>query len=470
MELYSEPEPIENNDAHSLENVYISENTIFENPEKSIRDSFIHDLGELAYKYICSESNCRTNSYEFFSKITEFYDIRNATSEERGLAREVFKNEYRIKKFFSENFHFLKIIDANLEDMVFFYLDPNVYYEHIFSIPSVLSSLELFSPKKPYLDSLLDGKKFKNIQHNIHLSLYVDDFDPLIKSVYNGRSVHKVTGIYLKILNLSPNILSKRDLVFPFSVFSCENTHEKKKLAYEFASNILKEFTKREFNVGGRLLNFKISVCCSDNLAAHELLGLSTPTCSHPCRFCSEKLDSFQVNFDPIKPLYRTPENIKCNYKAFIALNKDSPALKHCDGVKGLPLIKYFPEITDPFNFPSCISHDIFEKVVPDVLMSTLQRLKHEKMIDFAGCIKKLMNFKLSSSDKESPFVIANQKISGSSSQMRTLMRLFKYILRNDIPFESDLSKGIILVHDIFFNVKLSYFLQILYSQTSKTN
>ena len=426
--------------------------------ESEVRDVFVNELGKLAFENIYANPVCKTSMYDFFSKLTNIYYSLNASQEEIYFAKEVFKNEHRTKKFFAEKFQILKVIEGDLQNVDFYYLDPKVFFDHLFSNPQVVSSLELFAPKKTYFDSFLDGSRIKNNQNFVHLSLYVDDFDPLIKSVYTGRSVHKVTGIYLRVMNLSPHIFSKRDLVFPYAVFSCANTLENKHSAYEFASNILKKFVTKEFSAGGMALKFKISICCADNLAAHELLGLSTPASSHPCRFCSEKSDSIQENFEPLKQIYRTPENILSNLKTFIALKSEFSNMNHCDGVKEAPMFKNFPELNDPFNFPSCISHDVFEKIIPDTLFSSMLRLKHERLIDMNLCIDKLMKFDLSSADRENAFLVTTTRFSGSSGQLRTLMRLFKFILKSNIPFENDLCKGILLIHDIFLMINSPVF------------
>ena len=418
--------------------------------DKSIRECFIDSLGKLAFEYIYSKSSCKTNISAFYSKMVTTYATYLPQPDEMLFAEQVFRNDYRIKRFFEENFQLLKVIEADIDPGIsLFYLDVYQFFIHFLSNPSIVSCLEFYSPKKPYMESVLDGKYFRNFQNRIHLLIYVDDFDPLVKSVYFGRSSHKVTGVYLKILNVSPNISSKRDMILPFCIFSTSED-KFKRTAYEYISTLLNKFIDEDFMLNGKKYIFQISVCSSDNLAAHELLGLSTPACSHPCRFCKETGRSLQENFYPITALLRNPDNMKIDSMTFQAMKPGNKSLNHINGVKEEPMFQSISGLSNPFRFPSCISHDIFEKIVPDILLSSLIRMKNDRLINLDQCVSKLMQFHLNSSDLQNPFSISANRFSGSSAQMRTLMRIFLFCLCTEIPLSHPLCKGIHLLLDIF--------------------
>ena len=310
------------------------------------------------------------------------------------------------------------------------------------SNPAVSQSIDFHPTKKNYYSSILDGSRYKTQHSLIHLALYVDDFDPLIKSVHKGRSNYKVTAIYLKMLNISPHLSSKRDLVFPFSIFCANGPTQGSKTAFVKISDILKKFIACGVTFDGFSFQFSLSVCCSDNLAAHELLGLSTTSSSHPCRFCSSTTHSNQEIFHPVKQLERNAATIKTNFDCFKELKKTGFKGLHVDGVKDSPLLE-INNLRNPSNFPSCISHDVFEKVIPDVLFSSLLRLDHEKLVNLRHCVDQLNAFDLNAYDSQNNFYASFNGFQGSSSQMRCLMRIFIYALKDILPLSHPLCKGI---------------------------
>lgn len=430
--------------------------------------AFIDILGKIAFKHMYNFLPSKSGTSSLFSQLVKAYASETPSASEMKFAGEVFANDYRIKKFFQANYNSLPVNEVNIsENSCLFFIDPATFYRQLLSIPDVVASIELQSVSMPFYSSILDGKQLKNHQSMIHLALYIDDFDPLIKSVYSGRSKQKVTGVYLKVLNISNHLSGKRSLLFPFCLFSNSGSDSDKKKIYSFFSKLLVEFLEKEFDLDGIKYKFNIPVCCSDNLAAHEILGLSTPSCSHPCRFCSESTQAIQENYHPVKPLIRTPENIALFLTTFKQLKIQGLADKHYEGVKDERLLD-IPSLKSPFCFPSCISHDFFEKIIPDVLFTSLSRLKHERIIDLKFCIDCLNEFQVNSYDSQNRFNASATGFSGSSGQMRSLMRVFIFALKDILPLNHPLCKGIKLAHQIFLILNCPFFYKSWRSKLQK--
>ena len=435
------------------------------------RPDYITELGKIAFKHIFGEQSSKNSSTSLFRDICKFYAEFKPSGEEMDFIHFMFENNNRIKNFFSKNFTLFdySVKSRNINDEIYF-IDLENFFKEILLNPEFRDSLIQTKSPKNFLDSCFDGSSIKSSpKTRLLLSLYVDDFDPLISSVYQGPSSHKTTGIYLKILNISQKVSSKRIFVCPFMIFT--SSCNKDDWAYDFASKKINEFATNgiSINVGGSIVKYDVEIiaCCSDNLAAHELLGLSTPSCGYPCRFCSESLQSMQENYVPQSGIIRTSETIKDSLIAFNAISKTSNNLLHFEGVKAR--FKFdIKGLDNPFNFPSCISHDFFEKIIPQTLFVLLKRMHHDKLLNFTDCTEKLKSFVLNSTDNSNKFKISINGFSGSASQMRTLAKVFMFVLRDEIPLDHQLSNGFYLLFEIFQMINSPYFYKSWFKKLKK--
>ena len=144
----------------------------------------------------------KTNTFDLISKLTKIYETESPSTEEIAFSAHLFSSEYLIKKFFRQNFVLFDLEEKKVGNSSISYIDMETYFSFLLKKESIVSALEYFSPRKHYLDSIFDGNFFEYSPNTLHLALYIDDFDPLIKSVYCNPSSHKATGFYVKILNL----------------------------------------------------------------------------------------------------------------------------------------------------------------------------------------------------------------------------------------------------------------------------
>ena len=245
-----------------------------------------------------------------FSQLVNLYSDGLPTAEEIRYASNVFANDYRIKKFFHDRYNLWEIKEHEISnESSIYYLDPNDFFKNLLLNPTITESIQYESTKSDFFSCILDGSYFKNKPGLIHLALYVDEFDPLIKSVYTGRSTHKFTGIYLKIIHISNHISSRRDLVFPFSIFSISSSaQDTKAVLVIFQSCLINLFMLVSILIRYTIISAYQFVVLTTllliiYLGCHQFLVLTLVV-------LFRDIKSFQEVFYPIKELTRTPENM----------------------------------------------------------------------------------------------------------------------------------------------------------------
>lgn len=125
------------------------------------------------------------------------------------------------------------------------------------------------------------GKAFKNssfFQSNqplVHIQIGFDEFEPC-DALKSKATIHKMLGIYFKILNMPPKYLSKLNNIFLVSL--CESEHYKSSgcsVDDIFAEIVddLKSLENRGINVDNICIRAGVPSVCSDNLGANQVLG-----------------------------------------------------------------------------------------------------------------------------------------------------------------------------------------------------
>ena len=314
-----------------------------------------------------------------------------------------------------------------------------------------------------YLDSFLDGSATKRSnQQTLHLQFYYDDFNPLKNALSSSASKHKCSSMYFKILNISPQLASKRSCVLPFLIFYSKNFKSNKKQIFDFAKYEIDKLCN---------ITLKINVVAfaCDNLGAHELLGMSNFSASHFCRFCIMSKEEVNEIFETIPDFQRTTSSISNDYKIFLEL--DSNTARHYNGVCGPNLFKgmlYFSP--DPHSFISCISHDIFEKIAPELITTTIFRMHRDKLLDSDEIYSVLNKFNYNPRDRQNPINFESSLGSLSANQERTLARVFLFVLRDHLPEHSYLFKGLIYLVNIIDMVFSPYFYRSWFKKIRKRN
>lgn len=403
--------------------------------------SFIKKVGRVAFKYSLALKLCKTNQLKY---LCELMDLFATEAPSRGVlqyARDIFINPNRAEQYFSSNFNHFSFDVNNISEGC------SVYHTCIYSMisslvttPFVRDFLFFDSTRKSYLDSFLDGSKSSGTR-TIHLLLYYDDFSPLLNGHFSNAQKYKCSCIYLKICNISPIFSSKRSCVIPFMIFFSKDFKANKHKIFKFAQEKINELLNSVVTFDDIDYQLRILGIAADSLAAHELLGLTGCSSSNPCRFCTMSREEMQCIFDATECELRNGDSMKKDYEVFMQVKSKTKV--HVRGVKDRPLLNKLDFFDfDPHTYISCISHDLFEKIVPEVITTIIGRMHHDKIVDADSIYQMLQNFPYNSHDKQNPINFLSNLSSFSSSQGRLFCKTFLFVLRNNLPYDNSLFLG----------------------------
>ena len=419
--------------------------------------TFVKKFGKLAFKYSMAFHPCKTSQYEFISK---FFDLLHSESPSKPVieySREVFRNNNRVKDYLEQNFckFSFTALDVN-ENCKIFITDLKQVFKQYLGVQFISQFLFFNTEKKNYLENIFDGSAIHPVENTIFISLYYDDFNPLLNSLSSNATRYKCSAVYLKILNISPLLASKRACVMPFAVFYSKNfASEKSKIFIKLKEN-LNLILSDSLTVNDKTYHFKLVGCSCDNLGAHELLGMSNFSAKHCCRFCKMSFEERQELYRPNKLLKRTKKSLKIDHEVFKNLKG---GVSHVYGVKENNLlyniVDYSPE---PETLFSCISHDLFEKVIPDVITTVITKMHRDKLLNQDEIYSALNSFPYNAKDKQNPINYSGNLSCLSASQGRTFCKVFLFVLKGKLPYNSPLFDAFILLTSIVDMVYSPFF------------
>jgi hypothetical protein len=323
----------------------------------------------------------------------------------------MFLNCLDVAKFFKNTESFAKQVRHNLQDLD--YYDPEDIFLgqridtvlknnenstkiiketfQYFSIIKTLSSLFKFTKigqivktekKSPFENcaSYKDGSEFathpflQKFKDAIRINLYYDDIE-VANPIGSQSAVYKIAAFYFTVQNVGI-LNSKLDNIFILAM--SYNTdlkkygfdkvlrpfvEEMKKLESENGVNIL--LNNEIFTLRATLVAFS-----GDSLAAHDILGFSSPSSSRFCRQCSISRKEFHKN-----PLFRAEPRTKNKHtlqlKHLEETNYDSKTIKLYGVKQDSPL----NELTNFHATSNCTfdpMHDLLEGVVPMAIKQIL--------------------------------------------------------------------------------------------------
>ena len=116
--------------------------------------------------------------------------------------------------------------------------------------------------------------------------------------------------------------------------------------------------------------------------------------------------------------------------------------------------------------------HDLFEKIVPEVITTTIARMHRDKLLDADEIYRILNQFTLNSFDRQNPINFESSLSALSSSQGRTFCKIFLLALEGKLPYNDPLFQGFLLITSIVDMVYSPFFykswFQILESKIEK--
>lgn len=420
---------------------------------------FVKKVAKLAFKYSLGQNVSKTNMFKYFSEMMALMAQESPSPNVLNYAKEVFLNPNRVESYFKTNFSLFSFRTEKLsDDCSVFLTDPYEMISELLSNSFIFEHLFFDTEKKRYLDSFLDGSGTRGSdKQTLHLLFYYDDFNPLKNALSSSASKHKCSSIYFKILNVSPQLASKRSCVLPFLIFHSKNFKSNKQQIFDLVKKEIDKLSNRTIFINRQTLKFNIVAFACDNLGAHELLGMSSFAATHFCRYCIMSKSEVNEIFEPIADFGRTADSLANDYQVFLQL--ESNTVKHFNGVCGPNLLDGMLNFCpDPFAFIACVSHDIFEKIAPELITTTISRMHHDKLLNSDEIYNILNKFEYNTRDRQNPINFVSSLAALSASQGRTFARVFLFVLRDHLPKESHLFKGLQHLVNIIDMVFSPYF------------
>ena len=425
---------------------------------------FVKKIAKLGFKYCLALKLSKTNQIKYFSELLDLFATESPSKPVLEYARDVFLNPSRIEKYFDSHFNKFDFFIQNIaEECDIYYTDPKSLIKALIEIPIIRDSLFFTSESKPYLESILDGSKCQVGENRIHILLYYDDFAPLLNQNFSNATQYKCSTIYLKIANVSPLVSSKRSCVLPFAIFYAKDFKDHKQQIFDFLNEKLNVFVSSNIILDDICYSFRIAACVSDNLAAHELLGMTLGfRASHFRRFCLMSKEECQHIYSPIKALFRSKKNMKQDLATFRVMG--GPSKLHVNGIIDSCLLEGLADFdSGPYSFVSCISHDIFEKVCVETLNTVIWRMDHEKLLDMDQIYRTLHTFEYNAHDRQNPINFLSKLSSMSASQGRMFCRTFLLALKGKLPYDNPLFNGFLHLVRIADMIMAPYFYKSWY-------
>ena len=143
---------------------------------------FVKKLGKIAFKYNCALPPSMTNQFKYTSEYTKLLSTESPSPEVLNYTNEVFNNPNRVESYLVTNYSLFNYkIEKIDNDCSIFYTDPIEMVSGLLSNKFISEHLFFDTDKKRYLDSFMDGSKFRSSSgHTLHLLFYYDDFNPLL--------------------------------------------------------------------------------------------------------------------------------------------------------------------------------------------------------------------------------------------------------------------------------------------------
>ena len=274
---------------------------------------------------------CKTNHFKYFSEIMNLLGSELPSPPTLRYLQEIFLNPNRVKDFLIKKYSKFSFESYSISDNCsIFFTDPKSMICELLSNPLIINSLFFDTSRKNYLDNIFDGDALsrKSKSNTIFLIIYYDDFAPLLNSLSSNAQSYKCSTIYLKIANISPLFASKRSCVLPFAIFYAKDFNSNKVDIFKFIVSKLNVFLDNGCIINGSNYYFSFVGCSSDNLAAHELLGMSGFSATHFCRFCTMSKEEVQEVYHHNPLLSRDSQSFDLNLKVFQKM-KSNKQIRH---------------------------------------------------------------------------------------------------------------------------------------------
>ena len=181
--------------------------------------SFVKKFGKLAFKYSLALNISRKKVKEFIVQFMRLIGSEKPSPAVSEYCCDVFYNENRLQNYLDVNFCKFSYYTDTIGSCKIFKTDLTQMFKQFLSVSFLREFLFFGTERKQFMDNIFDGNKVSPAPNTLFLSIYFDDFNPLLNSLSSNSTSYKCSSIYFKVLNMSPLLLSKRSCVLPFSIF-----------------------------------------------------------------------------------------------------------------------------------------------------------------------------------------------------------------------------------------------------------
>ncbi|XP_064478733.1 uncharacterized protein LOC135392039 [Ornithodoros turicata] len=341
---------------------------------------------------------------------------------------------------------------------VFHYIPILEVLEKLLEVPDVYNNFYCPDREEGYLTTVFDGTAFrdhsyfKGDEDMICIQLYADEFE-VCDPLGSKRMKHKLLGVYFSILNLPQRTRSSLSQIHLVLLVNdkCASKYGLDKVFAPLMEDIA-SLENDGITINGQTLKGTIFIVTGDNLSCHRLGGFK---CSFSggriCRFClalRHEISSKHLEADFV---LRTPES---HLHHLNMLNTGIPTLS-LYGVRE-PCPFNFTGFHPTEHMPPDIMHDIFEGVIPFVMIRVIEDLVSSGLFTLSHLNKCIEGYSYDVGDarnkpeKIAPDVLKGKKaMKGSASQIFCFFRHFALYVGDSVPSENSTWELYLLLRQI---------------------
>lgn len=385
-----------------------------------------------------------------------------------------FKTEYKRIQFFEKSNKFVfpesQVVGVSQtskrkDNKVFMNINNNLCY-----FLSMAQTLSLFLELPGVFDSILDYQKQVSHMSNITLLnvvngslwkqlkvdldteiifpivVYFDDFE-ILNPLGSHAGSYKIGVVYYTLPTIPPSYASKLENIFLALIFySGDRTKFGNDKIFHKVISELNNLQQKgiSINVSNKSINVKfvLTTIIGDNLGLNSILGyFESFSSNYYCRICVCLKDEMRTQLQEVKDKFRDINAYEKNVQDKIGLKEECTWNK----VKNFHVYK---------NIYCDVMHDLFEGVHRYDMLLIINQLIKKKYFTLDILNSRLKFATYNNFEKNIPPGFSNDQLKKeciiiSASEMLCLVRNFRFIVGDLIPYNDDTWKLYLLIYDI---------------------
>ncbi|KAJ1531357.1 hypothetical protein ONE63_000041 [Megalurothrips usitatus] len=415
-------------------------------------------------------------------------EANDVLSEVRGISNP-FKNLKTIDdqlNHFEKHFGLVKPVEKFLDTRIDRRLDPSTncqvptQVKETFQYVSIIKSLSALLKIKKFRDqifknkassdgvlrSYIDGTNCKGnpfvvkYEAVIELLMFFDELE-VANALGSKTIIHKLAAFFCQVLNLPPEVSSRLSSILLLALANADDMkkpgamekvltpliHELKTLSSE--NGVRVDIGEEVF-----VLRAVLSGVTADTLAAHDLLGLLSPSANRFCRRCLVSRQEIRADANAVGQL-RTKEE----HQRQVEMVLQQPSLSKEYGIKKACPLDEVPFFDWTTSTVFDVFHDLLEGVVPlDLKLVIRQFVFVDKFFSVRDLNLRIASFAYGVPDsKNKPsanmstdiLLKSSRKIKQTGSQMWCLARSLPFLIGDWVPEGNPYMKLIFLLQNI---------------------